>query len=131
MGVQYLSEDWAAALDEALANHDGFKGAIASANPLGIQFTVTDGSDAGPVNYYLKIADGSSELSLGEIEGADATITSDYETAAGISKGDLNTQTAFMTGKIKVAGNLAVLMMNQNIIQQWGAAGSALDIDYT
>ncbi|MDH3308107.1 MAG: SCP2 sterol-binding domain-containing protein, partial [Acidimicrobiia bacterium] len=89
-----------------------------------------DGSDAGPVNYFLKIADATSNLALGEIEGADVTITSDYETAAGISKGDLNTQTAFMTGKIKVAGNLAVLMMNQNIIQQWGAAGQSLEIDY-
>ncbi len=45
-------------------------------------------------------------------------------------KARLNTQTAFMTGKIKVTGNLAVLMMNQNIISQWGSAGETLDVDY-
>ncbi len=50
--------------------------------------------------------------------------------AAAISQGDMNTQTAFMTGKIKVTGNLAVLMMNQNIITQWGAAGETVEVEY-
>ena len=128
MAVQFLSEEWATAYSEALASHDGFQGAIASAN-LGLQFNVSD-APAGPVGYYISIANGSANVSLGELDDADATIASDYETAAGISKGDMNTQTAFMTGKIKVTGNLAVLMMNQNIISQWGSAGEALDVDY-
>ncbi len=35
-----------------------------------------------------------------------------------------------MTGKLKVTGNLAKLMMHQNIIQQWGAAGESIEVDY-
>jgi hypothetical protein len=35
-----------------------------------------------------------------------------------------------MTGKLKVSGNLAKLMMHQAAIQQWSAAVSELDVDY-
>ncbi len=129
MGVKFLSEDWATALDASLATHEGFQSAIGTTK-LGVQFVVTDGNDGGPLSYYLDIADGGASVALGELEAPEVTISSDYETAVGISKGELNTQTAFMTGKIKVTGNLAVLMMHQNIVSQWGAAGETLDIDY-
>ncbi len=128
MAVQFLSEEWASAYSDALASHDGFQGAISGAN-LGLQFNVSDAA-SGPVGYYMSIANGVANVALGELEDADATISSDYETAAAISQGSMNTQTAFMTGKIKVTGNLAVLMMNQNIISQWGSAGETLDVDY-
>jgi putative sterol carrier protein len=69
-------------------------------------------------------------MALGELDGADVSITSDYETATALFKGALNTQMAFMTGKIKVAGNMAVLMMNQGVINQWGAAIADVDVEY-
>jgi putative sterol carrier protein len=53
-----------------------------------------------------------------------------YDTATAISKGELNTQSAFMTGKLKVSGNLAKLMMHQGAIQQWGSAVSDLEVEY-
>ena len=53
-----------------------------------------------------------------------------YETAAAISKGELNTQTAFMTGKLKVSGNLAKLMMQQAAITQWAAAVKGMEVEY-
>ena len=37
---------------------------------------------------------------------------------------------AFMTGKIKVAGNMAVLMMNQGVINKWSAAIGDVDVEY-
>ena len=46
----------------------------------------------------------------GSLEGADVTIKSNYGTAADVSKGELNTQTAFMTGKIKIDGDMGVAM---------------------
>ena len=128
MAVQFLSEEWATAYSEALSAHDGFQGAISGAN-LGLQFNVSDAAQ-GSVGYYISISNGASNVALGELADADATISSDYETAAAISQGEMNTQTAFMTGKIKVTGNLAVLMMNQNIITQWGSAGEDLDVTF-
>ena len=44
--------------------------------------------------------------------------------------GDLNPTAAFMTGKIKVAGNLAKLMMHQKAIAEWGSAVKDLEVEY-
>lgn len=128
MAVTFLSAEWADGSNTALTRHTGFMNAIADTS-LAVQFNVTGAPD-GDVSYYLKTGDGQAELSLGEVESADVTITNDYDTAAAISKGELNTQAAFMTGKLKVAGNLALLMMHQGAIAQWGAAVADLDIDY-
>ena len=129
MAVKFLTEDWTNALTSALAEHEGFQSAIASTD-LGVQFVVSDVPDGDNVDYYLSIGGGSATAAIGSLEGADVTIKSNYETASAVSKGDLNTQTAFMTGKIKVEGNLAVLMMNQNIISQWGKASESIEVDY-
>jgi putative sterol carrier protein len=57
-------------------------------------------------------------------------VKQNYDTAAAIAKGELNTQTAFMTGKLKVSGNLAKLMMHQNAVQQWSAAVSDMKVEF-
>lgn len=125
---RFLSEEWAADVTAALNSHEGFKNAIGAAD-LGIQFTTEDGPD-GEVDYYLQSSGGSSSLMIGSLDDPDVDVKQSYETAVAISKGELNTQTAFMTGKLKVSGNLAKLMMHQSAIQQWGAAVSDLDVDY-
>ena len=125
---KFLSEEWVQDVTAALNEHQGFKNAIGAAD-LGIQFHTEDSPD-GEVSYYLSTSGGNSSMALGELEGADVTVKQSYDTAAAISKGELNTQTAFMTGKLKVSGNLAKLMMHQSAIQQWGAAVGELDVEY-
>lgn len=125
---KFLSEDWAQDVTTALSNHDGFKNALGAAD-LGIQFEVEDGPDGG-ANYYLSASGGNALMALGDLDTADVTVKQSYDTAVAIFKGELNTQTAFMTGKLKVSGNLAKLMMHQNVIQQWGAAVGDLDVDF-
>jgi putative sterol carrier protein len=125
---KFLTEEWANDVTAALNSHEGFKNAIGAAD-LAIQFVTEDGPD-GEVNYYLKSSGGTTNVAIGELDDADVTVKQSYETATAISKGDLNTQTAFMTGKLKVSGNLAKLMMHQGAIQQWGAAVSDLDVEY-
>jgi putative sterol carrier protein len=125
---KFLSEDWAQDVTAALNNHDGFKNALGAAD-LGIQFEVEDGPDED-VSYYLSASGGKAVMALGNLDDADVTVKQSYETAVAIFKGELNTQTAFMTGKLKVSGNLAKLMMHQNVIQQWGAAVGGLDVDF-
>jgi putative sterol carrier protein len=128
MAVKFLSEEWAQAVTRALNSHEGFKSAITGVD-LAIQFNVTD-APAGDVPYYFKAAGGSVAIALGETESPDITVTNDYETAVAISKGELNTQAAFMSGKLKAAGNLAKLMMHTNVITQWGAANASVDVEY-
>ena len=39
-------------------------------------------------------------------------------------------QSAFITGKIKVSGNLAKLMVHRNGVEQWLAAVADIEVDY-
>ena len=128
MGVQFLSDDHMGAATAALNDDADFVGSIANIN-MGLQFHATDGPE-GDIDFYLSVADGAAKMSRGELDGAEVSIATTHDTAVELFKGDLNTQMAFMTGKIKVAGNMAVLMMNQGVINKWGAAVADLDVDY-
>ncbi len=128
MAVKFLTTDWADEVTKALNSHPGFKSAIGNTE-LGIAFNVS-GAPHGDVSYFLKTSGGNANLDLGTLENADVTVGSAYDTAAAISKGELNTQTAFMTGKLKVAGNLAKLMMQQAAITQWAAAVKGMEVEY-
>ena len=125
----FLSTDWLADLTTALNVHAGFKGAIASVH-LTLQFAVPDAPAAAESRYYIDIAEGKALAAPGDADGPDATITNTYETSVAMSKGELNTQMAFMTGKIKVTGNMAKLMMNQAMLTQFAAAASGVKVDY-
>jgi putative sterol carrier protein len=127
--AQFLTEEWLSELTETLNGHEGFKNAIETTE-LKLQFEVPDAPEGAESRYYMAIANGAAEAGGGDVDEPDATITNDYETASAISKGDLNTQMAFMTGKLKVAGNMAKLMMNQAMLTQFAEAASALDVEY-
>lgn len=129
MGVKFLSEEWADAVSEAINGHEGFSSSIANTD-LSLQFVVTDAPEGDDIKYYLTAEGGEATFELGERDDVDVTVTNDYSTAASIFKGELNTQAAFMTGKLKVAGNLAKLMMNQGVISQWGNAVEGMEVDY-
>ena len=125
---KFLSEEWASEVTSALSRHEGFRNAIGNSD-LTIQFNTEDGPD-GDVDYYLRSRGGDAVMALGAVEDADVTVKQSYDTATAVAKGELNTQTAFMTGKLKVSGNLAKLMMHQAAIQQWSAAVAQLDVEY-
>lgn len=127
--AKFLSDEWFGEADAAVKSDPTFT-AAAAGKDLGVQFVVSDGADGGELQYHLSIVGGASSIAKGELDGADVTVTSDYETSVGIAKGELNTQMAFMTGKIKVAGNLATLMMHQNIISAWAGLSETMDTTY-
>ena len=112
MGVPYLSEEWAQKATDALNGNDAFRDAITGVT-LTVQQHVT-GGPRGDAAYYMRLDSGEARIALGEADDADVTISQDYDTASAIAKGDLNAQNAFMTGKLKVAGNMAKLMQHQS-----------------
>ncbi len=129
MAVQFLTEEFMTEATAKLNDNDTFKSAITGLS-LDVQFVVTDVPDNGTVNYTLTIADGSAEMRLAAIEDFDASITSTHETASSISRGELNTQMAFMTGKIKIGGNPSKLIMHQNVFVAFANALKTMDITY-
>lgn len=126
--AQFLSDEYMTLATEVLNSDSAFQSVITNVD-LTIQFNVTD-APQGEVAYSLAIGDGSAALTLGELESAEVTVTNDYDTAVGISKGDINTQMAFMTGKLKVAGNMAALLMHQNVINQFANSLSQVPVEY-
>ena len=125
----FLTAEWLSDLTVAVNAHEGFKAAIANVE-LTLQFEVPDAPEGAESRYYMEVTGGSAVAAPGDAEAADCTITNDYTTAAAISKGDLNTQMAFMTGKVKVAGNMAKLMMNQPMLSQFATATAGMSVDY-
>ncbi|MBT8191786.1 MAG: SCP2 sterol-binding domain-containing protein [Acidimicrobiia bacterium] len=128
MSVKFLSEDWLNASSETLAADSDYQSATATTD-LTLMFVVTDTPD-GDVEYNVTMANGSTAFAPGALEGADATIRNNYETAMAISKGDLNTQAAFISGKLKVEGNLAKIMMNQSALTALADALKDMEIEY-
>ena len=124
----FLSEDHFSAANEGLSSDPGFQNAIANVD-LSVQFHVS-GAPEGEVTYYLKVADGTTDTALGPLDDADVTVSSDYETSQATSNGELNVQMAFMTGKIKVGGNMAKIMMHQGVLNEYARVLSGLDIEY-
>jgi len=128
MAVKFLSEEWAKAMTDALNSSDEFKNA-ASGQQTTLQQVVTD-APAGESKYYFVLADGSAEVSLGELSDADATITQNYETASAINKTELNAQQAFMQGKLKISGNMMKLMQLQGVFNAMPKAVNDVEVEY-
>ena len=125
--AEFLSEDFMTEATTALNDSASFTAAMAG-NDLSMQFHVTEAPE-GQIDYYLDVAGGSAEMALGTRDGADVSVTNTYETALAVFNGELNTQMAFMSGKLKVAGNIAKLMMNQTLLNEFAATMSEIEVD--
>lgn len=127
MAVKFLSDEWAQVLKAGLNADAAFKEAAAGKTAT-IQQVIGDADDQ--THYWIRIADGAIDMGLGDAEGPDATITESYETAIALAKSELSPVTAFMTGKIKVAGNMGMLLGLQNVLALLPTAMAAIDVEY-
>ena len=102
---KYLSQEW---LDETrvlAADQPERPGASAQ-----LQYVVTGGPD-GDVKYYWILQDGKLiESALGNAPEADFTLTRTYEDSVKVQNGELDSNAAFMQGRMKVAGNMTKFM---------------------
>ena len=127
MAVAFLSPEWAEALKTQLNGSDAFKQAAQGHNAA-IQQVIT--GPEGETRYWIRIADGAIDMGVGDAENPDATITQSYDTAVALAKSELSPVTAFMTGKVKVGGNMGLLLSLQGVLTQLPAAMQAVDTTY-
>ncbi len=125
--MKFLSQEWADALTGHLNASEGFKEAAASANAT-IQQVIT--TTDGEVHYWTRLTPGSIEMGIGDADGPEATITQSYETAVALAKRELSPITGFMMGKIKVAGNMGMLLSLQGVLTQIADAMGSMDVEY-
>ncbi len=127
MGVKFLSDEWAKTVTEAVNGSDAFKQA-AGTQTAKIQ-NVVAGPD-GETRYYFRLENGQAEIGIGDIEGPDATITNDYPTAVAIAKNELTGTAAYMSGKLRVSGDLMKLMQMQGVFNTLPQAIAGVDVEY-
>jgi putative sterol carrier protein len=125
--VKFLSDEWAQALKAELNESEEFRQAAAGQHAT-IQQVITGGD--GDTHYWITIEDGRIDLGVGDIEGEDATITQSYDSAAGLARGELSPVTAFMTGKLKIAGNMGLILGLQGALAQLPEAMAKIDVAY-
>jgi putative sterol carrier protein len=127
VGVKFLTDEWAQAVTEALNSNDAFKQAAAG-KTVKLQNVVAEAN--GEKRYYLDLEGGAAKVSMGELPDAEATLSSDYDTAAAMSRNELNATAAYMSGKLKIQGDLMKLMQLQGLFNTLPQVVKTIDVEY-
>jgi putative sterol carrier protein len=118
----FLSDEWIAGVEALVAANAANAGTAPHANVL-VNLVVT-GTPFGERLFHMGSAEGSAVMGGGHRDGADVTLTTDYVTAKEVfvSGNPQAGMQAFMSGKVKVQGDMTKLMMSQ---AAGGGAGGA------
>jgi putative sterol carrier protein len=119
MSHQFLSEEWMAAAREIREKYRDEAPMITFS--IKINQVVTDVPfGEGTVKSFMDTSSGEMVMDLGELADADATVTTDYATAKAIfvNQDQVAGMQAFMSGKIKVVGDMMKVMGMQTAIPQ-------------
>ena len=78
------------------------------------------GGGACAAEYYVTIADGACKVNEGKHESPSATMTLDGQDYLDMVSGKLNPQMAFMQGKLKISGDMGLLLRFQSFFDLSG-----------
>jgi putative sterol carrier protein len=112
----FLSDEWVSEARKIHEEYDPPEAAVAHQVKMNLVITEVPFGE-GAIDAHVDSTGGSLELELGHVEPADLKVSLDYLTAkALLVDGDPQVaMQAFMTGKIRVEGDMAKLMAFQTI----------------
>lgn len=128
MAVRFLSDDYMRLGAEILNRNETVRKAVDGVD-LGLLYTVTAAPE-GDFTYYIKIADGAVAMGRGDLDDSDARVRSSYETASRLARHQLSNQMAFLTGKVKLSGNLGALMRHNATLDLIQATLTEMDVEF-
>jgi putative sterol carrier protein len=113
----FLSDEWMEAVRAIRAKYADEVPEIVTTIRINQVVTEVPFGD-GEIRSYLDTSSGSMTMELGELDEADATITTDYMTAKAlfVDRDQAVVMQAFMGGKIVVQGDMMKLMALQTAI---------------
>ena len=74
---------------------------------------VVTGDPEGEAAWSITLGAGTIVVARGRADAPTVTFTQDVETAAAVNRGELSAQAAFMTGRLRVGGDVQVLLDRQ------------------
>lgn len=83
-----------------------------------IQFNLS-GDNGG--QWYVAIKDGKAEVAKGTASAPNMTLSMTSQDYVDMIMGKLNGQMAFMSGKLKISGDMGLAMKMQNLFKRPGA----------
>lgn len=130
--MEHLSPAWITAFDRVVREHEGLRAASADRRVV-VQFVVSDGagagdagdgttgaagapSDDGEVAYALAFDHGDNRVLAGRHPSPDLRLTTDRATAGAIASHAESAQIAFMSGRLRLGGDVRVLIANQDLL---------------
>lgn len=125
MQYEFLSQEW---IDAAKAIGDEYTDRVPPVTtPIRMNLLVGEAPGDRTIEAHMDTTSGRLVMALGLLEGPDLTMTMDYATArAAFADADqAAVMQAFMTGRVKVEGDMAKLMLMQ--AQQAQAGPLALE----
>jgi predicted lipid carrier protein YhbT len=112
--ARFLSPEWLEELDAAARRAQGDQ-----LPPGEVRLVVGQRVRRGPgdeVSYALRLEDGTVRVAPGPADDADVTLVQDLDTATAIAQGHLSAQAAFMTGRLRIEGDVSVLLAHQDLV---------------
>jgi putative sterol carrier protein len=106
--LRFLSDPWIDAMARAAEAATGPD----VDPPLVLQQVVT-GRSGGEAAWSITLGAGTIAVAHGRADHPTVTFTQDLETAAAVNRGELSAQAAFMTGRLRVGGDVQVLLDRQ------------------
>ena len=118
--ARYLSAEWMDAVGAAAAGSDELRRASDGVH-LTVQQRVTDGPD-GDVAFHVVFDDGTVAVRPGEAQAPDVTFVEDHATAVAVASGEMAAQAAVMVGRLRVTGDVQLLMQHRDAFSGLDAA---------
>jgi SCP-2 sterol transfer family len=117
MSHSFLSPAWIDAAREIRVKYAGQSAKVTTSIKMNQVITdaPADVASDGIVNAYIDTSSGEVVMELGQLDAADLTVTTDYGTARKlfVDQDQAAGMQAFMSGKIKVQGDMMKMMAMQ------------------
>ncbi len=110
----FLSNEWMAEAKAIRAKYEGQTGKVAQSIKINQVITDVPFSEDN-INSFIDTSSGDVVMDLGTLDAPDVTVTTDYATAKAlfVDQDQAVAMQAFMSGKIKVQGDMMKMMALQ------------------
>lgn len=115
--AEFLSPEWITALHEAASSDADLAEATAEMDLI-LEQHVTDGDDE--IAYHIVFDRGSVSIAAGPADSPTVRFRQDRATAEAIALGELSAQRAFMSGRLRIGGDVQALVENSQALAALG-----------